>query len=365
MQISEVIEFLETIAPASLQQSYDNAGLIVGNKNETLSGILICLDSTEQIIEEAIQNNCNLIIAHHPIIFSGLKKITGANYIERTIISAIKNNIAIYAIHTNLDNVYEGVNKMIADKLELRNCKILQPGKGHLKKLVTFAPHANAAQIREVLFNAGGGHIGNYDHCSFNLEGAGTFRGDETTNPHVGEKNKEHHEPETRIEMIFPAWLEKQLLNTLIKNHPYEEVAYDIYPLDNVHQNIGAGIIGNTAGPIEEKEFLQFLKLRMQVEVVRFTTLLNKPIEKVAVCGGSGSFLLKDAIAAGADIFITADFKYHQFFDADGKIIIADIGHYESEQFTVDLITWWLREKFPNFAAHIKMGQNTNPVKYL
>ncbi len=364
MTISEITNFLETFAPLSLQENYDNSGLIVGNKNDTVSGILVCLDSLEAIVEEAIQINCNLIIAHHPIIFSGIKKLNGNNYIERTIIKAIKNNIAIYAIHTNLDNIRDGVNAMIAEKLGLENCKVLSPKKGFLKKLVTFAPNENAGDIRTAIFNAGAGEIGNYSNCSFNQEGTGTFRGNELSNPYVGRKGELHLEPETRIEVIFPSFLEQKVLSALFKSHPYEEVAYDIYSLDNFHQNIGAGLMGTLKQPISEGDFLQFVKTTMHCGALRHTALLQKPISKVAVCGGSGSFLLADAIAAGADIFISADFKYHQFFDADNKILIADIGHYESEQYTIDMLCALLTKKFPTFAVHFSKI-NTNPVNYL
>ncbi len=364
MLISEITDYLESLAPLSLQENYDNSGLIVGNKNDDVTGILVCLDSLESIVDEAIQLNCNLIIAHHPIIFSGLKKLNGKNYIERTIIKAIKNNIAIYAIHTNLDNIRDGVNSMIAEKLGLENCRVLSPKRGYLKKLVTFAPHGNADNVRTAIFAAGAGEIGNYENCSFNLEGTGSFRGNELSNPYVGRKGALHLEPETRIEVIFPSFLEQKVLSALFRSHPYEEVAYDIYSLDNFHQNIGAGLIGTLSQPVDEAEFLQFVKNTMQCGAVKHTALLQKSITKVAVCGGSGSFLLGDAIAAGADIYISADFKYHQFFDADNRILIADIGHYESEQYTIDMLCALLMKKFPTFAVHFSKI-NTNPVNYL
>ena len=361
---SEITNYLESLAPLSLQENYDNSGLIVGNKNDAVAGILVCLDSLEAVVEEAIQLNCNLIIAHHPIIFSGLKKLNGNNCIERTIIKAIKNNIAIYAIHTNLDNIRDGVNSMIAEKLGLQNCKVLSPKRGFLKKLITFAPNENAGDIRTAIFNAGAGEIGNYANCSFNLEGTGTFRGNELSKPYVGLKGELHLEPETRIEVIFPSFLEQNVLSALIKSHPYEEVAYDIYSLDNFHQNIGGGLIGTLKAPVEEAEFLRIVKNTMRCGGIKHTRLLQKPITKVAVCGGSGSFLLADAIGAGADIFISADFKYHQFFDADNRILIADIGHYESEQYTIDMLCALLTKKFPTFAVHFSKI-NTNPVNYL
>ncbi|MBK7440195.1 MAG: Nif3-like dinuclear metal center hexameric protein [Bacteroidetes bacterium] len=364
MTIQDIVSYLETIAPLSLQEGYDNAGLLTGNRKTEVTGALICLDSLESVIDEAITLNCNLVIAHHPIIFGGLKRLNGNNYIERTIIKAIKHDIAIYAIHTNLDNVRHGVNAKIAEKLGLISTRVLSPKQGILKKLVTFAPVANAGDVRFALFEAGGGHIGHYDHCSFSVEGTGTFRGDATTNPYVGTIGEDHFENEERIEVIFPSYLQSKLLAALIKVHPYEEVAYDIYSLDNKFQDVGAGLVGVYETPMEEMEFLQKLKQTMQCGAVRHTKLSGKPVRKVALCGGSGAFLLKDAIAAGADVYVSADFKYHEFFDADSRLVIADIGHYESEQYTIELISDLLMKKFATFAVHLSKI-NTNPINYL
>ncbi len=364
MKICDITAYLESIAPPSLQESYDNAGLITGDDQEEVTGVLLCLDSIEAVIDEAISLNCNLVIAHHPIIFSGLKKINNHDYVGRTVVKAIKNNIAIYAIHTNLDHIRMGVNEKIAQVLELTDCRILSPKKGNLKKLVTFVPTDKSEILRQALFDAGGGQIGHYDQCSFNIEGTGTFRGDDSSNPYVGQKGVQHHEAETRIELIFSDYLESKIISALRQNHPYEEVAYDIYRLDNSNQQVGAGLIGRPRHPMDEFLFLRFVKSKLNTASIRHTSLRDKKIEKVAVCGGSGSFLLHDAIAAGADVLITADFKYHQFFDADGKIVIADVGHYESEQFTIELLHEFLQKKFPNFALHFTKV-NTNPINYL
>jgi dinuclear metal center YbgI/SA1388 family protein len=361
--LKDVIDYLEEIAPPSLQESYDNAGLIVGNDAAEIKGILICLDSTEAILDEAIKKNCNLIIAHHPIVFSGLKKLNGKNYVERVVIKAIQNNLAIYAAHTNLDNVQIGVNKKICDKLGLNNCRILSPKKNLLRKLVTFCPTDQADKIRTALFEAGSGHIGNYYECSYNIEGYGTFRGGKDTNPYVGEKGRQHRENETRVETIFPSYLQSKIVVGLLKVHPYEEVAYDIYPLENSHQQVGSGMVGELENEMDEKSFLKHVKESMKTDCIRHTALLNKKVKRVAVCGGAGSFLLNDAIREKADIFITADFKYHQFFDADNRIVIADIGHYESEQFTKELFAELLKQKFSTFAAHLSETV-TNPVYY-
>jgi dinuclear metal center YbgI/SA1388 family protein len=364
MQIKELTNCLETIAPLAYQESYDNAGLLTGNSSDELMGALICLDSTEEVIDEAIRMNCNLVIAHHPIIFSGLKKITGKTYIERVIIKAIQNNIAIYAIHTNLDNVVGGVNAGIAERIGLKNIRILAPKKELLRKLVTFVPLAHAAALRQALFSAGAGQIGAYEECSFNSPGTGTFKATAGTTPFVGKKGEQHHENETRVEVIYEAFKEKNVLSALRSAHPYEELAYDTYSLENEFQMVGSGITGELEHPVEEMEFLGFLKKKLKTACIRHTRLLGKPVSKVALCGGSGSFLLKDAIASESDIFITADYKYHQFFDADGKILIADVGHFESEQFTKELLFEVIRKKFPTFAVHLS-EINTNPVNYL
>ncbi len=364
MILSEIISQLETLAPPSFQESYDNSGLITGNRQMEIKGILVALDCIEAIVDEAISTNCNLIVAHHPIVFSGLKKINGKNYVERVIIKAIKNDIAIYAIHTNLDNVTAGVNSRICEKIGLKNCKILSPKKELLKKLVTFCPADSAEKVRQALWNAGAGQIGNYDEVSFNLSGTGTYRGNENSNPVVGEKGKLMREPEERIEMIYAAHLESKILSALRASHPYEEIAYDLFPMENEWQMVGSGMVGDLEKPIPVLEFLSQLKAKMQTAVIRYTPIEGKMVSRVAVCGGAGSFLLKDAISTGADVFVSADFKYHQFFDGEGKIVIADIGHFESEQFTIDLLSDFLKQKFPTFAIR-QTGLITNPITYL
>jgi dinuclear metal center YbgI/SA1388 family protein len=363
MKISDVISLLETSAHPSLQEHYDNSGLLTGKRDWECTGIICSLDATEEVVKEAISKRCNLIVAHHPIIFKGLKKINGKNYVERTVIATIKNDIAIYAIHTNLDNVIKGVNGKIAGMLGLKDLSILLPKESTLKKLFTFVPANKAEQVRNAIFDAGGGHIGNYSECSFNSEGIGTFKGEEGTNPYVGERGKQHHENEIKIEVIFPAWLENNILRSMKAAHPYEEAAYDIINVANNHLGIGSGVIGDLAQPTRGADFLAHLKRIFKLHVVRHTSLLDRPVKKVALCGGAGSFLVSSALAAGADIYITADIKYHEFFDADGRMVIADIGHFESEQFTIDLLAEILEQKFPNFAV-LKTKVQTNPVQY-
>ena len=363
MKIGQIISAIEVFAAPELQEDYDNAGLITGERSWNCSGVLCALDVTVDVLKEARRNNCNLVVAHHPIIFRGLKRINGKNYVEQVIIEAIKNDIAIYAAHTNLDNILLGVSGMIAKKLGLKNIAVLQPKNKMLRRLITFAPVDKAEEVRQAVFDAGAGQIGRYSECSFNSNGTGTFKAEPGADPYVGEIGKRHEENETKIEIVYPFFLEQQVVKALIDNHPYEEVAYDIFTMDNVHFGIGAGVIGELEDLKEEMEFFQILKNTFRVGAIRHTRLLDKPVRKVAICGGAGSFLIKSAIQKGADIYITADVKYHEFFDAENKLVIADIGHYESEQFTVDLLHDLLVEKFPTFAV-LKTTVNTNPVQY-
>ncbi len=361
--IQQVIQQLETLAPLAYQEGYDNAGLIVGDPQAEVSGMLISLDATEPVVDEAIAKGSNLIVSHHPIVFRGLKSLTGKNYVERTVIKAIKHDIALYAIHTNLDNVQYGVNRRISERLGLQNARILAPKTGTLHKLVTFAPLADANKVLQALGEAGAGQIGNYKNCSFQTTGTGSFQPNEQARPHTGEAGKPEQVAEQRIEVIYPAHLANQILTALRAAHPYEEVAYYQQALLNQNQEVGSGMIGELPEPLSGDDFLAHLKKSMQLSVVRHTRLLEKPVQRVAVCGGAGSFLMPQALRHQADAFVTADFKYHEFFDADERLIIADIGHYESEVFTKDLIWDFLSEKFVNFAVHLAKA-NTNPVFY-
>jgi len=363
MKIAEIISYIESQFPLEFQEDYDNSGLIIGDKEQTISSVLLSFDVSEDIVDEAIEKKCNLIITHHPIIFSGLKKITGKNYVERIVIKAIQNNIAIYSAHTNLDSVQGGINTMICKKIGLNNCKVLAPKSNFLKKIVTFVPERNATEVRQALFDAGAGYIGDYDYCSYNIEGSGSFRALENSNPFVGKKGELHFEKEIRIETVFPKHLQTQILEALFEAHPYEEVAYDIYPLDNLYDKAGMGMIGELKKSISEISFLKMLKAEFNANVIRHSKLLGNRIKKVAVCGGSGSFLLKNAMAQKADIFVSGDFKYHEFFDANDKIVIADIGHFESEQFAVNIFYELLTKKISNFAFFLS-DKNYNPINY-
>jgi len=364
MILSEITSYLNSQFPLSLQESYDNCGLQIGEKNTEITGALICLDITEHVLDEAVKNNCNLVLSHHPLIFSGIKSLTSNTDTERLVIRAIRDNIAVYALHTNLDNHYEGVNSFLCSKLGIINTEILKPLPDTLRKIVTFCPVSHADQVRDAILDAGAGQIGNYDSCSFSSAGEGSFRALSGANPFVGEPGKIHTEHELRIETIFPSFLENEIVAALKQAHPYEEVAYDIYPLLNKNQHTGAGMIGTLPQAIDSEEFLNHVKEILQIGCIRHTNLKNKKIQKIAVCGGSGSFLIKDAINCGADIYMTGDIKYHDFFIPENKMILADIGHYESEQFTKELIYTFLKKKFTTFALFIS-GTNTNPVNYL
>ncbi len=361
--IQQVTNYLEEFAPRVYQENYDNSGLIVGNPSEEVTGVMVSLDAVEPIVEEALAKNCNLIVAHHPIVFKGLKKLNGRNYVERTVIKAIKHDIAIYAIHTNLDNVAGGVNFKIAEKLGLEDVKILAPKKQNQMKLTVFAPKENTPTILNALGKAGAGKIGNYEYCSFRTEGKGTFRGNEAANPTIGNKEQLEEVNEERIEVIFPAYLEGKVMQALRQAHPYEEVAYYLQALENTNTQVGSGAIGTLPEALSGAAFLNYLKERMDLRCIRHTELLDKPIKKVALCGGSGSFLLSKAMSKRADVFITADYKYHEFFDADGKILIADIGHYESEKYTSELLRDHLVPRFEGLPVLITEN-NTNPIHY-
>jgi len=364
MLVKEITAAIEEAAPLIYQEGYDNCGIQIGIPGQEVTGVLLCLDVTEAIVDEAMERGCNMIVAHHPLIFSGIKKITGRNYVERVIQKAIKNDICIYAAHTDLDNVKHGVNAKIAEKLGLTDARILAVKSNTLSKLYTYGPLPSLEVVREALFAAGAGQIGLYTECSYQSGGTGTFRPGAQANPAIGAAggNREYVE-EAKIEVLVPIDREQAVLSALFQSHPYEEVAYELVALKNTNQDIGAGMIGVLPQPLEETAFLAFLKSQMKTGCIRHTQLTGRKISRVALCGGAGSFLLGDAIKQGADIFITGDYKYHQFFDAEGKIVIADIGHYESEQFTPEIFEALLKKKFPNFAILLS-NLSTNPVNY-
>tara|TARA_B100000902_G_scaffold344206_1_gene349450 strand:+ start:25754 stop:26848 length:1095 start_codon:yes stop_codon:yes gene_type:complete len=364
MKIKDLTNFLEKNAPLNLQEDYDNSGLLIGDKEMDITSALICIDSTEEVIDEAIENGCNLVIAHHPIIFSGIKKLNGKDYIERTIIKAIKNNIAIYAIHTNLDNIIGGVSSKIADIIGLENKKILSPKNNFLRKLEFYVPKKDSKKVLQSLFDIGAGSLGNYKNCSFRINGVGTFLPTKNANPSIGEIGVLEETDEFKIELLYPKNIESKMLKELINVHPYEQVSYQIINIRNSFQEVGTGIVGELIEEMDSTDFLKLLKKKIQTKCIRHTKIVNDRIKKVAVCGGSGSFLLNEAISSGSDIFITSDFKYHDFFNAENNIIIADVGHYESEQFTKELIYDLIINNFSKFAVLLSKV-NTNPINYI
>lgn len=364
MKIKEILTVLEEMAPLAYAEDFDNVGLLVGDQNQEATGVLVCHDALENVIDEAISKNCNLVVCFHPILFAGLKKITGKNYVERAVIKAIRNDIAIFAIHTALDNHQQGVNKIFCDALGLKNTSILIPKQNFIRKLITFTVPENADQVRKALFTAGAGSIGNYEECSFSSTGSGTYRGNENSNPVIGEQFQTVQTNEIKIEVTFEKYLESKILKALFESHIYEEVAYEIYELQNTHQNIGLGMVGSFEEAMPEEAFLQLVKDKMIAGGIRHSAFTNKKIKKVAVLGGSGSYAIKNAIMAGADAFLTADLKYHQFYEAENQLLLADIGHFESERYTKNYIVDFLRKKILNFAI-ILSEENTNPVKYL
>lgn len=364
MKIKEILPILEEMAPLAYAEDFDNVGLLVGNPEQEIKGILVCHDALENVIDEAIARNCQLVVCFHPIIFSGLKKITGANYVERAVVKAIKNDLAIYAVHTALDNHREGVNRILGEALGLENLKILIPKAQYIQKLITYAPAENAEQVRNALFDAGAGNIGNYENCSFNSKGIGTFMGNEHSDPQLGARFEFVEADEIKIEVTFEKHLESKILKSLFANHPYEEVAYEIYALENRHQNIGLGMIGDLPQSMNELDFLKMVQTQMQTGAIRHSALIGKPIQRVAVLGGSGAFAISAAKKAQADAFVTSDLKYHNFYEAENQLLLADIGHFESERYTKNYIADFLMKKIPNFAI-VLSEENTNPVKYL
>jgi dinuclear metal center YbgI/SA1388 family protein len=347
MIIKEIISCIESYAPVSFQESYDNSGLITGDPAQEVRSALLCIDVTEAVLDEAVKLRCGLVISHHPLIFRPVRKLSDNSWVSRCLIKAIRNNIALYAAHTNIDSVMQGVNARISEKIGLINTEILVPRKEELRKLVFFVPLSHAEKVRTRVFETGAGHIGNYDQCSFNIHGEGTFRGSENTNPFVGTRGKFHTEKEVRVETIYPVYMEHAVIKAMLDEHPYEEVAYDIYPLANLYTRAGSGMTGELPGPVSETAFLRKLRQVFRCGTIRHSPLTGKKIKRVAVCGGSGGQFLDQAIG----------------IDADGRIIIADIGHYESEQFTTEIFHELILKKFPKFAVHFS-EVNTNPVNY-
>lgn len=364
MKIKEILHAIEQIAPIPLQEGFDNSGIQIGDIYQEAKGAIVCIDVTEAVLDEAISLGCNLIISHHPLAFRSFKSLTGKNYVERCMIKACKHDIVVYAAHTNLDNASNGINQYLANKLNLQHVRILDPQKNKLLKLVVFVPHSHADLVRNALFNAGAGNIGNYDSCSYNLRGEGTFRAQQNTNPFVGEKGELHNEPETRIEVIVPSYKQSEVERALIAVHPYEEPAYDFYNLENAWKQAGSGIVGTLPEEMDEEDFLYLLKDTFNLKTILYSAVRGATIRDVAICSGSGAFLIPKAISYGADVFITGEAKYNDYYDVEDKLLLAVVGHYESEIFTKNIFFDIISEKYPNFAVYMS-GFDVNPVNYL
>lgn len=364
MKIKEILQTIEQFAPLALQESYDNCGVQIGNVNQDVTKILLSIDVTENVIDEAISLGCNLIISHHPIAFRKFRSLTGKNYEERCMIKACKHDIVLYAAHTNLDNATGGISYKLAELIGLEQIRTLDPIKGKLLKLSTFAPTSHAELIRNALFDAGAGNIGNYNSCSYNTNGFGTFNAGEKANPFVGEINELHIENEVKIEVVLPTFKQTDVLRALLSCHPYEEPAYDFYALENIWNQVGSGVVGTLPEEMEEEDFLYMLKDVLKLESIQHSIYRRKKIIDVALCGGSGAFLIPKAISYGADIFITGEAKYNDFYDVEDKILLATIGHYESEICSKDIFRDILTKKYSDINIfHSRF--DTNPVKYL
>jgi dinuclear metal center YbgI/SA1388 family protein len=362
MKIKDIINHLELLAPPHYQEEFDNTGLLTGDTKTNVTGVLITLDCLENVVDEAIEKKCNLIVSFHPIIFTGLKHLQPLDYVRRAVVKAIKNDIAIYAIHTALDVAHGGVSYRMAQEMGLENVTTLIPKKQIIKKIITYVPITDVEKVKEALFTAGAGNLGNYSECSFTITGQGTFKGDENSNPVIGEQLKRETLEEKQLSMSFLPHLEKAVVAALMHSHPYEEVSYELSTLENAYQNIGMGVIGSFSMPLDQADFLIKTKSVFKTNMVKHSLSQKQKIKKVALLGGSGAFAIKNALQAGADAYITADLKYHDFFQAK-DLLLCDVGHYESEQFTKNLLHEYLTKKFSNFAILCAQAQ-TNPVNY-
>jgi dinuclear metal center YbgI/SA1388 family protein len=364
MKLKDLCSYLDSAVPLSFQEDYDNSGLQIGLPEKEISSAMITLDITEEVIDEAVSENCDVIISHHPLIFKGIKRISGRTFTERILYEAVKHNIAIYSSHTNLDVFSNGVSRKMAEKLKLQNVKVLAPLKNRLLKLVTYIPESHLEKVREALFKAGAGVIGNYDKCGFTTQGTGSFRGNEKAEPFIGKKGEIHFEKEIRFETVLFSHLKDEVIKALLTVHPYEEVAYDVFTLENINIEVGLGCVGELYEAMHEEDFLKFVSSVFDAKGVRFSKTTGKPVRKIAICGGSGASLLNNAINSGSDAFITADIKYHNYFDAENTILLVDTGHFESEKFSTEILYDLIIKKFPKFAVRFSES-NRNPINYL
>ena len=363
MKLKEICSYLDASVPLALQESYDNSGLQVGLPEMEIFSALLTIDVTSEIIDEAVVSGCNLIISHHPLIFGGIKSITGRNETERILFKALKNEIAVYSSHTNLDIFDGGVSRKMAEKLELTNVKVLAPLQKNLLKLITYIPESYSDKVREAVFEAGAGVNGNYDYCGYTSAGTVSFRGNDNSRPFIGKRGEIHYEKELRFETVLYSHLKTKVIKALLNSHPYEEVAYDLFELVNGSTTEGLGCTGELSQNLSEKEFLELISVKFNSKGIRYSPFTGKNIKKVALCGGAGISLLKDAISSGADAFVTGDIKYHNFFDAEKKLLLIDAGHFETEKYSTEILYDLIIKKFPKFALRFS-ETNTNPINY-
>jgi dinuclear metal center YbgI/SA1388 family protein len=364
MKLKDLCSYLDSAIPLSFQEDYDNSGLQTGLPDSEITSAMLTIDVTEEVLNEAVSENCDLIISHHPLLFRGIKRITGKNSTERILYSAIKNNIAVYSSHTNLDIFSNGVSRKMAEKLQLKDVKVLSPLKKRLLKLVTYIPESHLDRVKDAIYDAGAGVTGNYDHCGFTTSGTGSFRGNEHAKPFVGETGKIHLEKEIRFETVLFSHLKDRVIGRLLEVHPYEEVAYDVYHLENENIDSGLGCVGELISKAGVGDFLRLVTSVFGSKGIRYSKPARDTIRKVALCGGSGISLLNDAIASGADAFVTADIKYHDYFEAEDRLLLVDAGHFESEKFSTEILYDLIIKKFPKFAVRFS-ETNTNPINYL
>lgn len=363
MKISEITGAIEKYAPLWLQEEWDNAGLQVGDTDREATGAVLCVDATEAIVDEAIDRGVNLVISHHPLLFRGLKRITGRTATERIVAKALKHDIAIYSAHTNMDSAPGGVSWATGRRAGLTAMRTLVPQQGRLMKLAVFVPSAYSNAVSEALWNAGAGRMGNYDRCAYMTDGRGTYRPLPGADPAIGTVGQSHTEAETRIEVVFPTAISGRVVQAMLKAHPYEEPAFDLIPLANDITSAGLGVIGSLKTPMPASEYIAWVKQALGIGAIPYAGDARRMVHRVALCGGAGAEFIGNAIAAGADLYMCGDLKYHDFTTHADSIVLADIGHYESEQCTKEIFYDIIQKNFPNFATYYA-EEDKNPISY-
>ncbi|WP_371370673.1 Nif3-like dinuclear metal center hexameric protein [Sporomusa aerivorans] len=342
----DIIAEVEQLAPKHFAESWDNVGLLIGRPDQDIHKVLVTLDVDTAVVEEAIAVQADMIVAHHPLLFKGLTRIRTDSPQGNMLASLIKKDVAVYAAHTNLDSAPGGVNDVLARKLNLRNVVPLTTVyQEKLHKLVVFVPVSHVETVRAAMTAAGAGHIGNYSHCTFQTQGVGTFLPLAGTSPYIGEQNKLEYVEEYRLETIIPLSIRSQVVSAMLAAHPYEEVAYDDYLLQNTGPGSGLGRVGELSQPLTLADFINQIKSALCIQSLKAAGPTKTFIQKVAVCGGSGASLIKNAITAGADVLVTGDVKYHEAQEAIAAgLNIIDAGHFATEQPVVECLVEYLNQ---------------------